>query len=201
MESSLPQAETIHLVGFAEIGAYLRAARESLGVPLEQPARDLHLRVPYLQAVESGQPEGMPGMAYARGYTKKYAEYLGVDTAIIMRAFDQAVHFRDPVLPPAPTRHEARPHRMLLLLCAVVLLLLMGAWRMLWPLDRAAPEKMTATSASIQLPAGSARACWLHLPVDWAGPACYSQASTKPLRPTPTERYGTELRLPAEGTR
>lgn len=196
------QKNGVHLVGFAEIGAYLKEARELLGLPLERPVRDLHLRLPYLQAIEAGQPETLPGQAYARGYAKNYADYLGVDSGMILQAFDQAVLFRDPVSYPAPTRGEARPNRALLLVCAIGLLLLMGAWRLFSSADAPGEERPPipmAAPAPVLAPKESARACWSHLPTQHRGPACYSPPSAPPSRPTPTMRYGTELQLPAGG--
>lgn len=195
-----PPTDGVHLVGFAEIGAYLREAREALTLPIERPVRDLHLRLPYLQAIEEGRPEALPGQAYARGYAKNYADYLGVDTAMILQAYDRAVHFRDPVQFPAPTRREARPNRALLVLCAIGLLLFMGAWRLFssagMPGEEHVPVAIAAPVSS-SLPKESARNCWSHLPTETKGPACYSAPAKAATRPSPTMRYGTELQLTA----
>ncbi|MCA9914290.1 MAG: helix-turn-helix domain-containing protein, partial [Anaerolineae bacterium] len=59
------------------IGEMLRDFRESIGVTLPQAARDLHIKQSYLIALEEGKLEVIPGGAYAKGYMKKYAAYLG----------------------------------------------------------------------------------------------------------------------------
>ena len=101
---------TLHLVGFAEIGSYLREVRQSLGMDAAQAARALHLRPKFLEAIEAGNLDELPGLTYARGYLTSYADYLQLDRAVLLKAFDEATQFR-PGAPysPEPTRREVRP--------------------------------------------------------------------------------------------
>ncbi|MBP2291834.1 helix-turn-helix domain-containing protein [Azospirillum rugosum] len=69
----------------------LRETRESLGYDLREVATMLRIRYPYLQAIESGRFDELPGAAYAAGFLRSYAECLGLDPeAIITRYKDEA---------------------------------------------------------------------------------------------------------------
>jgi cytoskeleton protein RodZ len=48
-------------------------------VTLEEASTATHIRPLYLGALESGDWSALPGMAYGRGYLKRYAEFLGLD--------------------------------------------------------------------------------------------------------------------------
>ncbi len=193
----------MHLVGFGEIGTYLRESREALGIPPERPVRDLHLRPSYIEAIETGHIEGLPGAAYARGYIGKYADYLGVDKRMVLAAFDQALHFRGASPYPEPTRRDARPGAPILLVCGVLLLLLMGAWRLLWPAASKPAEEATQLPVAAApallpgpMPRATARECWAYLPPpEGAKLACYRADTPKILGLQPKMRYSSELQI------
>lgn len=56
----------------------LKEARTRRGITLEQVEKDLKIRQRYLQAMETGRFEELPGSAYARGFLRTYGEYLGL---------------------------------------------------------------------------------------------------------------------------
>ena len=51
----------------SELGAMLRESRVSLGRELEDIAAELRIRLVYLQAIEDGRLEDLPGITYATG--------------------------------------------------------------------------------------------------------------------------------------
>jgi len=57
-------------------GELLRRTRLDRGLSLAQVARDLYVQEKYIQALEEGNYEVIPGETYQRAYFKKYAEYL-----------------------------------------------------------------------------------------------------------------------------
>lgn len=63
----------------AGIGKRLRAAREEQGHGIEDVATALNLRKVYIQALEDGRWEDMPGEVYALGFLRQYAAHLGLD--------------------------------------------------------------------------------------------------------------------------
>ena len=55
-------------------GADLRAARERVGWSLPDVAAALHIRLQYLEALEAGRIDDLPGNAYALGFLRTYAQ-------------------------------------------------------------------------------------------------------------------------------
>lgn len=62
-----------------EIGSSLREARVRRGLDLAQVERDTKIRAKYLGALEDDRFETLPGPAYARGFLRTYADYLGLE--------------------------------------------------------------------------------------------------------------------------
>jgi Helix-turn-helix domain/RodZ C-terminal domain len=62
-----------------EIGASLREARLRRGLSAGDVERELRIRERYLRALEEEQWEMLPGEAYAKGFLRTYAEFLGLD--------------------------------------------------------------------------------------------------------------------------
>lgn len=62
-----------------ELGTELKQAREQQGLTLEQVQQDTKIRSRYLEAIEQGDLSVLPGLVYARGFIKSYAEYLGLN--------------------------------------------------------------------------------------------------------------------------
>lgn len=64
-----------------ELAHCLKSAREARNLNLEEAALTLKLRTAYLQALESGNWEDMPGEVYALGFLKQYAAHLDLDVS------------------------------------------------------------------------------------------------------------------------
>ncbi|GAG98615.1 unnamed protein product [marine sediment metagenome] len=62
-----------------DIGNFLRERREAKGISLIEVEKDLKIRKKYLQALEEGNVDVIPGKAYLIGYLRNYCKYLGVD--------------------------------------------------------------------------------------------------------------------------
>ncbi len=69
------------------VGAMLMATRLRIGEDLRDVAKTLHIRFIYLQAIEAGRYEDLPGAAYALGFIRSYADYLGLDIDEVVRRF------------------------------------------------------------------------------------------------------------------
>lgn len=74
---------------YNEIGKILQNAREELYISLQQASVALHIRAHYLQALETGKLEDLPGAAYIRGYLQSYAVFLHLDKDEVIRRFDK----------------------------------------------------------------------------------------------------------------
>jgi cytoskeleton protein RodZ len=62
-----------------ELGAQLRQERLKRGEDLDDVAQHLRIKSSYLFALEQGDLSGLPGRAYALGFLRSYADYLGFD--------------------------------------------------------------------------------------------------------------------------
>ena len=62
-----------------EIGASLLERRKARGLTLEKATQSLKMRVSYLEALEKGEWDELPGEVYARGFLKRYAQFLGLN--------------------------------------------------------------------------------------------------------------------------
>jgi cytoskeleton protein RodZ len=85
MPSAIERNETLPHAPRA--GADLRAARERVGWSLPDIAAALHIRQEYLEALEAGRINELPGNAYALGYLRSYARTLGLDPNETARRF------------------------------------------------------------------------------------------------------------------
>ncbi len=61
------------------IGAELRRARQAQGIDLARPALTLRIGAAYLQALEDGRFDALPGPTYATGFLRAYGDFLGLD--------------------------------------------------------------------------------------------------------------------------
>ena len=79
------------------IGARLRQARERAGFSIAHVARETKISSYYLDAIEAMDRAALPPRAYALGFVRCYAEFLGLDTKEIVGAFKE--HFYDDTPP------------------------------------------------------------------------------------------------------
>jgi cytoskeleton protein RodZ len=104
-----------------EIGSSLRAAREQRQLQLPQIERATRIRAKYLMALEEERFDVLPGTAYAKGFLRTYADFLGLDGARFVDEFNE--RFAPEELPEAaPPVRIQRPRRLL------------GSWLVVIPL-------------------------------------------------------------------
>ncbi len=95
-----------------EIGQELSRARREKHLSVQDVAHQLKLRRAYIEALETGEWEALPGDAYAIGFLKQYATLLGLDLSEKVRKLNNAEYqltkpmtFPDP--PVAPSKKWA----------------------------------------------------------------------------------------------
>jgi len=62
-----------------DIGNFLKERREAKGISLIEVEKDLKIRKKYLQALEEGNIDLIPGKTYIVGYLRNYSKYLDID--------------------------------------------------------------------------------------------------------------------------
>jgi hypothetical protein len=71
------------------IGAVLRQERERRYISLDAVSRGTLVRVDFLELIEEDRLEELPSGAYARGFIRSYASYLGLDPAPFLQAHER----------------------------------------------------------------------------------------------------------------
>lgn len=71
------------------VGRALREARQQRGEDLHDIAAFLRIKPAFLDALEAGAYDVFPGRAYAYGFLRSYADYLGFDGAEVVRRVKQ----------------------------------------------------------------------------------------------------------------
>ncbi len=84
------------------LGLWLRRARETRQLSLEDVEKRLRIRRRYLHALEVGDYSALPGQIQARGFLRNYARFLGVPVEEALARYEAEVEGR-------PLQPRARP--------------------------------------------------------------------------------------------
>src|SRR5712691_7379967 len=117
-----------------EIGSSLREARMGQKLELSQAERDTRIRAKYLGALEDERFGVLPGSAYAKGFLRTYADYLGLDAQHFVDEYNTRFppEEEEPAAPP-PVRIRRRRSAFAPSMLAVALLAAsvgLLAWRL-----------------------------------------------------------------------
>lgn len=94
------------------VGDMLREKREAKRLSLVDVSQALRIRLAFLKALEEGKIDQLPGIAYASGFLRAYAEFLGLDVEEIIQRFRREHQGRDhqqELLFPAPVPQSGVP--------------------------------------------------------------------------------------------
>lgn len=73
------------------IASELKAQRESRNISLAQIAADTHISLHYLQSLEEGRFNDLPGGMYNRAFLRAYCEILDLDQSEMLRRYESEV--------------------------------------------------------------------------------------------------------------
>ena len=113
------------------IGAILQGAREASGESIDDVSRVLRINWRYLQALEEGQFDELPGTAYAIGFIRTYAEYLGINSADLVIQYKSLSETNRPKTSlefPEPLPESGLPGGAILFAGIIVSILAYGGW-------------------------------------------------------------------------
>jgi cytoskeleton protein RodZ len=119
------------------LGSELREARVQHGLTLEQVAYETRIRTRYLEALEDERWDDLPGEAYAKGFLRTYADFVGLDGPQMLARYRTRFPRRSepPVAPrPQPPYEPKRRAAAVAVGAAVVLVGVAGL--VAWQLDR-----------------------------------------------------------------
>jgi cytoskeleton protein RodZ len=115
----------------------------------------LRIKPAYLAALEQGRSDDLPGPAYAIGFVRAYADFLGLNTEQILARFKgeaAGVTARPDLALPVPLGERSLPGRALVLVALIVTLCGYGIWYYLSTEDRSRPERVAAVPAELRPP-------------------------------------------------
>ena len=112
--------------------AELREARQRGGYSVADAAHVLRIQEHYLEALEEGRFDQIPGTTYTIGFLRSYAGFLGLDPDEIIDAYkrEQGLDKKEQRLAfPSPTDSSPKPKFWLILLVLVLAGLAYGGWQ------------------------------------------------------------------------
>ncbi len=132
-------------------GADLRIARERRGEDLRTIAMSLRIRREQLEALEESRYDDLPGRAYAVGFVRSYAEYLGLDSAHIVERYKSELDNRFAVASGALNFPDAQeqvrlPRGTFLIVALIIGVGAYGAYLMTRSADKLMAERVPAAS-------------------------------------------------------
>jgi cytoskeleton protein RodZ len=114
------------------VAALLRRRREELGRDVATVARQLRIRAVYISAIEEGRLQDLPGTAYAVGFVRAYADYLGLDGNSVVGDYRDELARRSRqnqlIWPVDQVEHKHFPGGIVLIVCLLVAGALYGGW-------------------------------------------------------------------------
>ena len=113
------------------VAAVLRRERERHNQDVRSVAQVLRIRQAYLEALESGRFDKLPGTAYALGFLRTYAEYLGLNANNIVDRFKEEVQGPErhtELVFPEPVAEARIPGGAIILISVMLLGVAYGGW-------------------------------------------------------------------------
>lgn len=182
---------------YEEIGRKFRDARLDKKLPLETASRALYIRTRYLQALEDGELEQLPGAAYVKGYIYHYARYLELNADALVEAFEKigALPQRRFFYIPDSISRASHPSSQLVFATLAAALLIMLGWVLMTPSSTAHRARLVQPpplSAAVK-GASQLRGCVKREQEAW--PPCYWHEPKRFSVMLPTEPLANLLQL------
>ncbi|HEY4162270.1 MAG TPA: helix-turn-helix transcriptional regulator, partial [Dongiaceae bacterium] len=113
------------------VGSLLQRRREELQQDIEGVSGQLRIRSVYVRAIEEGRFQELPGNAYAIGFVRAYADYLGLDGASIVADYREELARRsrqNNLVWPSEGSESRFPGGAILVVCVLLGLVIYGGW-------------------------------------------------------------------------
>src|SRR6266404_6315355 len=185
------------------IGELLRRTREQYGASIEQIGTALRIRPVFLQAIEENHYDRLPGLVYAVGFVRTYADYLGLDGTVIAQRFKSesaGLESKADLAFPMPLPERGMPGGALLLVALIVAACAYAVWYYRAAGDRvrtAGVAEVPAQLIPLPPPAQSPEPSPEAVPPEEGLPAASGPAAaTPPIEPGATAQ---STALPATG--
>lgn len=141
-----------------EIGALMREMRMAGKRELNDVAHELRIRQPYLEAIEDGRLDDLPGPAYATGFLRAYSEFLGLNGDTVIERIKEAgldIDKRASLTLPSPVEEGGLPTGSILMVAALLAVVAYTGWYFIWTSDRVPLDNAGAMPAELASLTGS----------------------------------------------
>ena len=89
------------------VGDILRAAREKKGFTYKDVENETSIRALYIESIEKGDYEALPGEVYVKGFIRNYATLLELDADALLKQYYDETHTAPPAAPSESTEEPA----------------------------------------------------------------------------------------------
>ncbi len=179
-------------------GNMLKEARVQQGMSVEQIASKLFLNVSQIASIEADELESASSITFVKGYVKNYSRLLGLDTSVVITAFEQIHKAKEPEakLQSFSRRVAKQNHddRWMLVTYGILLLLVAGV--VVWWYQQ--PSDVTPTTVESQATSDNEP---LSQPTEESTEPTVAAISTDApilIQPPPTEQQSATESLPAD---
>jgi len=175
-------------------GKSLAQARTDLGLSREDVARQLHLKVLLIIALENDDYELLPGATYVRGYLRSYAQLLGLSAEPILEAHAQLVGGPQPASLPSlsPPPQATSGHRHIKLTTYLLATVVVGLALLWWQQGKNGSTPKTANTANMDVSVATQTDGPMGPPIDSkAAPTMPLTNADRAYMHTPTPLSGT----------
>ena len=90
------------------VGYTLRQERERQNLSISDIEQGTSIRATYIEAIENGEYDQLPGKVYTKGFIKNYAKFLGLDADSVAKEFAADMHELEETPEPAPVEQPAQ---------------------------------------------------------------------------------------------
>ena len=141
----------------SSLGEDLKRARTVAGHSLEDVSEVLRIRLTYLEYLESGKFDELPGLTYAVGFLRSYSAYLGLDSDTMVTRLKQGSDgtITKPNLSfHVPNREISRPRPILIFIVLLLAGIAYGGWYLYSTQGQIANELVSDVSTTLTEVAG-----------------------------------------------
>jgi cytoskeleton protein RodZ len=179
------------------VGRLLRDQREARGLDLKAVEKALRIRLQYLEAIEQGRFDLLPGAAYIPAFLRAYSQHVGLDPEKVLTAYQLsgAVPIKRPVSLPAdfPLAEKRAPIGLAVLTVLLVIGASYAVWHYLPRQQSVVAEKVPPVPDRLL----ASRPATVEQPTAATLPAAPTQVATPTQPAQPQEARGTPSVLPA----
>lgn len=128
--NAVAEEPVVERAPYVGVGCELKAARENQGRSLVEISDALHIQPRYLQAIEEGRFDDLPGATYATGFMRAYCRHLGLPPEeVVQRSRQESNLAHGPTrLVTAEAATPRRPRLLMILLPLLAAAALYAGW-------------------------------------------------------------------------